>query len=874
MDDATPIRRQYLDVKRRYPNAIVFFRLGDFYETFDDDAKLVARELDITLTSKPMGKDLRVPLAGVPHHSLEAHLRRLVSRGFKVAICEQLEDPRKAKGIVDRDVVRVVTPGTVVEEALLEASANNYLVAVAPAFGPALRPRSSVLRQAQDERELHGLAYVDVTTGEFACACVNDADLAAEFARLQPAEVLVPEGRDLPAPFTGPLTPLDARLFQADEADRILRRHFNVASVEAFGLRGLSPAISAAGAALAYLEENQKAAAENVRDLRVFNPAGFMTIDPAARRHLELIETAREGRRQGSLLGAIDQTRTPMGNRLLARWLGQPLLDPAAIEARLDRVQHFFDDGVARARTRDLLAGLPDAERIAGRAVAGRASPRDLAALRRGLEAYPSLLAAAGLGCEDGPDAFSREAAAEAAALVSAAIADNPAPAVGEGGVIRAGFSAELDEARGLTGDARAAIAALEAEERERSGIRSLRVAYNRVFGYYLEVSKSNLALVPDDYQRKQTLVGAERYVTPRLKELEEKIAAAREVIGDLEASLFRGVCAGIATLAPRLHTAASTIAEIDVFSALAETAARQGYVRAQVDEGDAIVVRDGRHPVVERSLGPGRFVPNDADLDTGDAQVVVLTGPNMAGKSTYLRQVALIVLLAQIGSFVPAASARIGVVDRIFTRIGAQDDVGRGESTFMVEMLETAAILRNATRRSLVLFDEVGRGTSTYDGLAIARAVVEYLHVSPERAAKTLFATHYHEMTRLAASLPRVRNFSVAVTEQDGHVVFLHRIVPGGADRSYGIHVAELAGMPVPVIDRAREVLATLEAAGRDGSGSRRPAEPAAQLSLIATPSEVEQELRALDLDALTPLQALNKLYELRARARAKSQD
>jgi DNA mismatch repair protein MutS len=498
--------------------------------------------------------------------------------------------------------------------------------------------------------------------------------------------------------------------------------------------------------------------------------------------------------------------------------------------------------------------------------VAGAALPRDLAALRRALVVYPRLIEVAGA---DYGSAVEASAAREVSALLEASLADDPAPLVGDGGVIRLGFSPELDEARELTGDARRALADLEAAERERSGIRGLRVAYNRVFGYYIEVSKANQALVPDDFQRKQTLVNAERFTTPRLKELEERILGARETIGELEGALYRQVCAQVAASDEGLASLARTVADIDVHAGLAETAARHSFVRPEVNDGEAIVIKDGRHPVVEHSLGDGRFVPNDTQLDSGSAQIVVLTGPNMAGKSTYLRQVALIVLMAQAGSFVPAAAARIGVVDRIFTRIGAQDDLSRGESTFMVEMLETAAILRGATRGSLILFDEVGRGTSTYDGLAIARAVVEHLHARPERAAKTLFATHYHEMTALAESLPRVRNQSVAVTEQDGRVVFLHRIVDGGADRSYGIHVAELAGMPAPVIDRAREVLSALETAARDGASKRKPVAPQLPLLATQTPSEVETALAELDLDALTPLQALTRLYELKAKLR-----
>ncbi len=867
---STPIRRQYLEIKRRFPHAIVFFRLGDFYETFDEDAQLVARELEITLTSKPMGKDLRVPLAGVPHHALQAHLKKLVARGYKVAICEQMEDPKTAKGIVARDVVRVVTPGTVVEEELLSAGSNNYLAAVAPGSGE--RSEWGLQRGPGGVPQLqsHGLAYVDITTGEFAAAEVSEADLAVELARLAPAEVLLPDGLDLPAPFDGPTTAFDAFAFEHDEAERRLREQLRVASLEGYGLRHLPLATAAAGAILAYLAVNQKAALANVKDLMVYSPSRFMVLDASARRHLELFASSREGSRRGSLIETLDATRTSMGSRLLGRWLGQPLLDVEAINQRLDRVEGFFADGLRRSETRDRLRELPDVERIVGRITAGAAAPRDLAALRRGVEAYPGLIEAAGDGAYAEPAAL--RAAADASALLAAALAEDPAPVVGDGGVIRPGFSPELDEARELTGDARRALAELEAAERERSGIRSLRVAYNRVFGYYIEVSKSNLALVPDDFQRKQTLVNGERFSTPRLKELEERILGAREVIGELEGSLFRQICAQLATMAAGLQACAGTAAEIDVFSALAETAARHGYVRPVVDNGERIVIHDGRHPVVERGLGDGRFVPNDTQLDSSEAQIVVLTGPNMAGKSTYLRQVALITLLAQAGSFVPASSAEIGVVDRIFTRIGAQDDVSRGESTFMVEMLETAAILRGATRRSLILFDEVGRGTSTYDGLAIARAVVEHLHARPERAAKTLFATHYHEMTALAATLPRVRNQSVAVTEQDGRVVFLHRIVDGGADRSYGIHVAELAGMPAPVIERAREVLKSLEDASKDGAAARRRAAPTPQLPLLdaaAPPSQVEAALAEIDPDSLTPLQALTRLYELRSKLR-----
>ncbi len=845
----TPIRRQYLDIKRRFPKTIVFFRLGDFYETFDEDAELVARELEITLTSKTMGKNLRVPLAGVPHHSLQAHLRRLVGRGFKVAICEQLQDPKQTKGLVERDVVRVVTPGTVVEDELLGTAASNYLAAIAPG------------------KTKQGLAYIDITTGEFAAAETSSEDLKTELIRLNPSEILSPEGTDLSESTDTPLSGVDPRLFRYEDADERLREHFHVSSMEGFGLRGLPLATTAAGAVLSYLAETQKAALANVKDLSVYNPARFLVLDGNARRHLEVFSSSRDGGQKGSLLAAIDSTQTPMGSRLLARWLGQPLLDPAEINSRLDRVDGFFGDAIRRAATREHLKVMPDIERIVGRISAGLVPPRDLVALRQGLGAYPALIQA-NRDRQSPNDDASLGIVAESLALLNAAIADEPATEVGEGGVIRTGFSEEFDQARILTSDVRRALAEMENEERERTGIRNLRVAFNRVFGYYIEVTNSNLSLVPEDFQRRQTLVGAERFTTIKLKELEDRILVAREEIGELEASLFRQVCAQLSAASNGLQNVAWTVAEIDVFSSLAETAARQNYRRPTVDEGSDISIDSGRHPVVELNLGQGRFVPNDAELKSGDAQIIVLTGPNMAGKSTYLRQVALITLLAQTGSFVPAIRAQIGVVDRIFTRIGAQDDVSRGESTFMVEMLETAAILRNASQRSLVLFDEVGRGTSTYDGLAIARAVVEYLHAVPQRAAKTLFATHYHEMTQLASSLSRLRNFSVAVSEQDGEVVFLHRIVAGGADRSYGIHVAELAGMPASVIENARQVLASLEETSNSKPRSF-PGEPSSQLSLLQPPSPISDELEALEPDSLTPLEALEKLYDLKAKLR-----
>jgi DNA mismatch repair protein MutS len=870
---STPIRRQYLDIKRRYPHAIVFFRLGDFYETFDEDAKLCARELEITLTSKPMGKNLRVPLAGIPHHALDSYLARLIAKGYKVAICEQMEDPATAKGLVDRQVVRVVTPGTVLEGSLLDERANNYLAALA--FAPEAPARRAGGTTA--ERPAVGIAYVDVSTGEFAAAEVSAAQLAAELARLRPAELLLAEGVEAPASMETPVTRLEPYWFDPEEAERLLREHFQVASLEAFGLRDQPQAVAAASAVLRYVQENQRASLPTITALRAYNATGHMVLDAQTRRNLELFVGGREGRREGSLLAVLDQTRTALGARLLRRWLGQPLLDIISLGERQDLVTSFFEDGLRRGSLREALGDVPDLERLVGRIGAGIASPREVVALRRGLEAIEGVRRA--LAGEEAESPAERLLARlrpceGVTALIADAIADEPGATLEQGEVVRAGFSPELDQLRSLTRDVRRYLAELETQEKTRTGIKSLKVGYNKVFGYYIEVSRPNLGLVPDDYQRRQTLVNAERFITSQLKEYESQILNARERITELESAIFRQVCAQVAAAADRILALAAAVAEADAASALAEAAVRYHYVRPQLTEDDEIVIKDGRHPAVERALGEGEFVPNDAHLSNGDSQIVILTGPNMAGKSTYLRQVALIVLLAQVGSYVPASSACIGLVDRIFTRVGAQEDLARGESTFMVEMLETASILHNATPRSLVILDEIGRGTSTYDGLAIARAVVEYLHSHAERAAKTLFATHYHELVELATFLPRVKNYNVAVTEEGGRVVFLRKIVPGGSDRSYGIHVAELAGLPRAVLQRATEVLSALEAThnGRTastGRGRARRRSPAEQLPLFGPRSPLLEELAAMDVDSLTPLQAITKLYELKERAR-----
>ena len=857
----TPLRRQYLEIKRRYPHAILFFRLGDFYETFDEDAETVARELEITLTSRPVSKNQRVPLAGIPHHSLDSHLGKLIARGYKVAICEQMEPP-KGGNLVDRQVVRVVTPGTLVEENLLAGAANNFLAAYVPEDG------------------LAGLAHVDVSTGEFGCFQAEAAEAALEIERLAPAELLLPQGITPPGNSTGTLTPLGGHAFEAEAAEARLLSHFGTASLDGLGLAGQSLAARAAGAILDYLEENQQAVLNHISRLAYQGDAGFMTVDANTARNLELFKPLIPDSEHSPLFGVLDQTKTAMGARLLRRWLGRPLLDITEIQKRQDGIQLFVDSAVRRTRTAAILSKIPDLERLLARvstAAAGSPAasvPRDLVALGRGLDAVDKLRETVehDPSSGSGKHVVREEMIAglhpcrEVVELVGAAMTDDPSA---DGQVIRPGFSKDLDSLRETARDARQYLAEMERRERERSGIKSLKVGYNRVFGYYIEVSKANARAVPEEYQRKQTLVGGERYTTPELQEHEYKVLHAQEEQQELERSLLRQVCSQVAAHGQRILETAAAVALVDVSCGLAEAAGSYGYARPVVDDGDAIVIRDGRHPAVERMMPVGTFVPNDTQLSCSDAQVVLLTGPNMAGKSTYLRQVALIVLMAQVGSFVPAREARIGVVDRIFSRIGALDDIAAGRSTFMVEMLETAAMLHNATPRSLLIFDEIGRGTSTYDGMAIARAVVEFIHNRPEAAAKTLFATHYHELTELAAFLPRVRNYNVAVAEEEGRVVFLHRILPGGADRSYGVHVAQLAGLPRPVIARAQEILEQLETAKPPAASSAERAERAAQLPLFGREDGLRKELSALEVDGMTPLEAMTKLYELAEKAR-----
>jgi DNA mismatch repair protein MutS len=841
----TPVRKQYLEIKRQYPDAILFFRLGDFYETFDHDAEIAAQELDIVLTSRNVAKGDRVPMAGIPYHAAENYLMRLIDKGYHVAICEQIGDG-PVEGLFPREVVRVVTPGTVMEPGLLPGDANNYLAAV-------------LIDQVKV-----GVAYVDVTTGEFAATELDGQDpvgaLRQELHRLAPAEIIHPESLPIEDSLNSHLTSLSDWHFSSDSTEEELKAHLGVSHLAGFGLENMPLAVRAAGGIIHYLKETQSAALSLLTGLSTYSTEDFMVLDAATQRNLELTQTIRTGQVEGSLLGILDATVSPMGRRALRSWVSRPLLDRERIESRLTMVQAMFDSGLQRGELRSVLKHMPDIERITNRAAAGVAMPRDVGALRIALKEIPSLKdrltdePLEQLGKRLDP---SRDLRSE----LEAALVDDLPATLNQIGVFRVGYSKELDAILESSREAREWIADLESHERERTGISSLKVGYNKVFGYYIEVTKANAERVPETYIRKQTLVNAERYITPDMKEYESRVLSADEEIRRLERTLFSGLCNRIGESASSLLETARAIGELDALAGLAETGAKRGWIKPEVVEGQELEIREGRHPVVEQFTP--RFVPNDAVLEQGE-RIRVITGPNMSGKSTYLRQVALIVLMAQMGSFVPARSAKIALTDRIFSRIGAQDEIHAGQSTFMVEMLETANLLHNATDRSLLILDEIGRGTSTYDGLSIAWAVVEFIHSHPRLRSRALVATHYNELTRLSDSLPGVRNYNVAVSEQGGKVVFLHKIVPGGADKSYGIHVAELAGLPRGVIQRAQELLLELEEQGDSDRGSG-----SAQMPLFASSNAMLDDLEALSIDELTPLEALNLLYEWQQRLR-----
>lgn len=851
----TPLMQQYSEIKSRHADAILFFRMGDFYEMFYDDAKVAARELGLTLTTRNNGGAADVPLAGVPVKAGRDYLRRLIERGFRVAICEQVEDPKVAKGLVRREVVETVTPGAVLGDDWLDDGQNNFLVAVTPG-------------------DTVGIAALDLSTGEFILETARRDEFEGALSRYGPREIVMPEGASIRGiPATSLQTLRDAWEFDVGHATEVLTTRFELHSLDGLGIEPQdAPAVAAAGALLRYAEELQPGGTPHIGRPRVRRGGDTVPLDSMTRRNLELVEPIRPGEGRSTLFGVLDRTATPMGARLLRQWILAPLRDVASIERRLDAVDTMRGDGRGRQRLRDGLDGVRDLERLSGRIAAHKGAPRDLAALRDSLERLPDVRNALdGLANRERSAMLERIAhdldiLTDLAELLRRMLAERPPANLGDGDTIRPGADAELDAARDLRDGGKRFIAGLQARERDRTGIPSLKVGYNRVFGYYIEITKAHRQAVPDDYERRQTLTNAERYVTPELKDYEAQVLGAEERAVSRERALIEEIRGAVATRLSRIQRTAHLVAQLDVIISLADTATRERYIRPRVNDAFALELRGCRHPVVERMLPPGKFIPNDIGLDEA-GRVIVLTGPNMAGKSTVLRQTGLNVLLAQIGSFVPASAATIGVVDRIFTRVGASDDLGRGQSTFMVEMNETSAILHTATARSLILLDEIGRGTSTFDGVAIAWAVTEHLH--DRVGCKTIFATHYHELTQLTEALQHARNFNVAVQEFADTITFLYRLVPGGADRSYGIHVGRMAGLPAAVVERAEQVLRLLEA-GHHVAGVDPPTrKDAAQLTLFSRGDHpVLVALAQLDPNTLSPIEALNRLADLKRQA------
>ena len=855
--------QQYREIKARHPGTILFFRMGDFYETFYEDAELISRILGLTLTSRNNGGASQVPLAGVPVKAGPEYVRRLVQLGHRVSICEQVEDPRTAKGVVRREVVETITPGAAFSDELLDGSRNNFLCAM--------------VGDTKGAMSRAGIAALDLSTGELRLIVVAGAELEAMLARLSPREIVIPE--DMAA---GPHTVLDSILvshrpaweFDAAMAREDLQRQFGVRSLDGFGVEASDDiAVGAAGALLRYVRELQPGGVPHLRPPVIERSGGTMPLDEMTRRNLELTESLRGGAGQeGTLISVLDRTLTPMGARLLRQWVLAPLTQVDRIEARLDAVAAFASDAMTRATMRAALDGVRDVERLAAKVAAGRITPRELRALGDSIARLPDVETAA---CRITGDALQAilagwDACKELGDDIIDLLVERPPIALGEDPTVRAGFDGDLDELRSLRDGGKDGIARIQSEERARTGISSLKVGYNRVFGYYIEVTNTHGHRIPDDYQRRQTLTGAERYVTPALKEYEERVLTAADRIESRERALFEALRGRIARDVSRLQCAARVLAELDVLSTFGEVAELEAYVRPRLGDGFDLRIEGGRHPVVERMMPREKFIPNDVTL-TSDARVIILTGPNMAGKSTILRQIGLIVLMAQIGSFVPARSAEIGVVDRLFTRVGASDNLVRGQSTFMVEMSETSAILHSATSRSLVLLDEIGRGTSTYDGVSIAWAVTEHIH--DELGCKTVFATHYHELTQLSDELSAVRNFNVRVREVGEEILFLHTLEPGGADRSYGIEVGRLAGLPRPVLKRARTLLRQLEGDHRMQPRERPGDEMAGQLALFGSePDPIMEELRGIDPNTMTPLQALDTLARLVSDAQQKT--
>ncbi|MCX7762763.1 MAG: DNA mismatch repair protein MutS [Candidatus Kryptonium sp.] len=874
---STPLMRQYRKIKAQYPDAIVLFRMGDFYETFEEDAKITAKVLGIALTRRANGAAADVPLAGFPHHALDTYLPKLVKAGYKVAICEQLEDPKFAKGIVKRDVIEIVTPGVAVIDKLLDNRANNFVCAL-----------------SFKDRKV-GVAFADVSTGEFYTSEIYLEELPNLLDTITPSEIIYSKSskslleQTLEKVQTKPaLTRLEDWIFKYDYAFEVLTNHFQTQSLKGFGIEELELGIISAGAVLHYLQETQRTRLTHIRKISRYDNSDYMVLDPATKRNLEIATSYSGETTYGTLFSIIDKTQTPMGARLLKKWVLRPLKKLEPIQKRLEAVKELYENQKLRKELYEILGEIGDIERLISRiairahlpGTTGRANPRDMINLKESLKKIPKIKSLLVDAKSETLQKISKllNPLENAVSLIESAIVDDPPATVSDGGVIRDGYNPELDELRYITRSSKELIANLQQKERERTGIPSLKIDYNSVFGYYIEVTKPHLDKVPPDYIRKQTLVNAERFITPELKEYEEKILTAEEKISALEAEIFNQLREKISEHTEAIQKNAQLLAMLDCFVSLAEVAVENNYTCPIVDESDVIEIKDGRHPVVEKILPAGeRFVPNSVYLDNSENQILIITGPNMSGKSVFLRQVGLIVLLAQIGSFVPASYARIGIVDRIFTRVGASDNIAGGESTFLVEMHEMANILNNATPKSLILLDEVGRGTSTFDGISIAWAITEYLHENPKVRAKTIFATHYHELNELAEIFPRIKNFKADVREVGDKIIFLHKIVPGYADHSYGIEVAKMAGLPKEVTERAKEILMNLEQkelTPHEKSKkkiSKEALREKFQISLFElNDSKLRDEILKLDIDNMTPIQALMKLHELKGKIKS----
>ncbi|MBK50247.1 MAG: DNA mismatch repair protein MutS [Chloroflexi bacterium] len=855
----TPARKQYLRIKSEHPEEILLFRMGDFYETFDDDARVISKQLDIALTTREMGKGKRIPLAGIPYHALEGYLAKLIKAGNRVAICEQVSEPSASRGLIEREVVRVVTPGTVIEDSLIERGANNYLAAVITSS------------------EIAGLSYVDITTGEFMATEFSIDNLKEEIERINPSEIIIDEGLEDASNWYSSITRLSQFGLDINSATNILLKHFEVKSLIPYGCADMPLAIKASASIINYLSGVQKSALSQIKSLTTYSIDDFMIIDSTTRKNLELFSGGRQEDSEASLRWVLDLAETAMGSRLIKQWIGRPSLNIQELCERQNLVEWFYDNSIIRAKTRGVFNNIPDLERIVNKVRGGNAGPRDLMGLALGLEMiadFKGMISTLNLPevVIDATKNVNHEN--DLISYIRNAIIDEPAILPGEGKVVKEGYSSDLDQLRNSSKFAHKNIKEMENKEKEASGIKSLKVGYNRVFGYYIEVSNSYTKLVPDHYIRRQTLVAGERYITTELKEYESIVLNAKESLQKLEVDLFKDICSHVDKYSDSIMETARAIAKLDALGSFAEVASVNGYIKPELKDDYAIEISDSRHPIVERKLFGGEFVPNDIFLSNEDQQLVVLTGPNMSGKSTYLRQVALIVLMAQIGSYVPAGKASVGIVDRIFTRVGLTDDSVLGQSTFMVEMIETALILNQATPQSLLILDEIGRGTSTYDGLAIAIAVVEHIHNSKLLGCKTLFATHYHELIEIADKLPRANNYNVSIYEENGEVVYLRKILTGGASKSYGIQVAELAGLPENVISRSKEILNLLEKETNSFDSndvydkSISCVEISSDHKAVQLPFPVSidvlKNILNLDINSMTPLEAMNKLNQI----------